>query len=949
MRLKRPLLDNSNDPPVPTWPGLGVELTEAQRRSLRWMLAKEDAGSQDELVVERGCRDCRFSTHRGIDFQLRFSFTLRGGVLADSMGYGKTLLAIGLIAASVSEALPPRGSRLPCSATLVFVPENLVCQWLSEFGKALGGMVETHLFGSGEAGPQTSPSEATLGEAGGVGGMPGLGSNSCEGPGKPGSDGQQHKARVYAAVSVKGWQEMMQEPWPDALALIVPYSLLLTVEPWLTLHRYHWRRIVMDELHEALASQTLADALGLVSAEHVWGLSGTLPTATAGEVVKLATLFGVAIPSDETNAGRFLDCYVRKNTSSMSDTIPVDEHCCVVRPTAMERALYLACRHDFDQPIVVPEVHTNYVPAFLSTWRGLQEHGREAALVKLCCHHQATTTDQELLSTPAQSVARLRVWKRHHCEEARRLIRQHATLAEWMKRGCRRKKEPLALPKSGSQPVSASPLCHESQSQLPQDSLPPRASPQLPPQPSPKSSIPLSPPLSPQPNHPQIPPQQPDLQALQSAEQQQIGSEDVKEEAEEREEAQKKGAEQEEVPEEDDDSLLTFSEPPAGESNLEAWHCAAEDVKWVSGLSSVELSEACERDLQATPFALCECPAEAEARWLEWCSEAGLAPGTRGAISRLRKIMYNELWGRLVDGKEGWQALAKLPGRNWQADYASAQRSRLHEAVADYAASLRSSRFLETTVQQAEAASPGDLECGICLQAVCNPRFTPCAHIFCATCIQRSLSLTTQCPTCRSPFSQCHLSEWNPLDQVFSGTSGSLASASRPVCPSDGAQLALCGSETFSSFGSKIASLVARLQTVQRLGEKAVVFAQWQDLIFKIHSALRCFGIPSAVLAGDAFDRAAVLQRFEGAELPVLLLSLEDSASGTNMAHASHVLLVHPMVACSAEEQRAYEAQAVGRVRRWGQKRRVQVWRFVMEGTVEADYAAQRDLMIAEG
>merc|ERR1712050_350122 len=139
-----------------------------------------------------------------------------------------------------------------------------------------------------------------------------------------------------------------------------------------------------------------------------------------------------------------------------------------------------------------------------------------------------------------------------------------------------------------------------------------------------------------------------------------------------------------------------------------------------------------------------------------------------------------------------------------------------------------------------------------------------------------------------------------------------------------------------------IFAIVARLEAIRRSGGKALVFAQWGDLIFKIHAALTKFSIPAAVLAGGAFDRATVLQRFESPDLPVLLLSLEDSASGTNMAHANHVLLVHPMVATSAEEQGAYEAQAIGRVRRWGQRRTVQVWRFVMEGTVEKDLAMLR-------
>jgi len=587
----------------------------------------------------------------------------------------------------------------------------------------------------------------------------------------------------------------------------------------------------VDELHEALASTTLADALGLISAQHLWGLSGTLPVSTAGDVADLAALFGVAIPVDATNAGRFLDCYVRRNTASATESIPVDEHCHVVRRTPMERALYLACRHDFDQPIAVPEAHESYIPAFLSTWRGLQEHGREAALVKLCCHHQATTTDIELLSTPAQSVARLRVWKRHHCEEARRLIKQHAALAEWMHRGCQ------PLPEGGS------------------DGRP---------------------------------------------------------------------------------GLALPGQPIAGgQCDKEAWQCASEEISQMAKLSDEALLQACEKELEATPFALCERPLEAEARWLDWCKETGLAPGTRGAISRLRKIMYDELWGRLIDGKEGWQALSKMAGRSWQADYAAAQRNRMLEALADYASSLRSARFLEGAIQQAAAASPGEMECGICLGALRSPRITPCSHIFCKGCIERSLGLAANCPQCRAVIrGPGQLSEFNiqvPEETDPAASSRAFRDGSRGDGP-DGV----------NAFGSKISALVARLQAIQQSGEKAVVFAQWQDLIFKIHTALVRFGIPAAVLAGGAFDRAATLQRFESPELPVLLLSLEDSASGTNMAHASHVILVHPMVACSAEEQRAYEAQAVGRVRRWGQQRRVQVWRFVTEGTIEADFAAQR-------
>lgn len=843
--LECPLLDCAQEHPVPSWPGLHVELTEQQRKSLRWMLRKE-AGTEDELVVEHGCQDSSFSTHRGVDFQFRLCFTLRGGILADAMGYGKTLLAIAVMAASCVTPMECRNARPLCGASLIFVPPNLVCQWLAEFKKALGDYVQVRFFGLqtlNDGGEGVSVSNGPSSEAGVArksppefGGRP-PGGDAAEGGGSTSS-----RLHVYAAASTEGWAQLMREAsWADALAIIVPYPLLRDVEPWFCLHTHHWRRIIVDELHEVLESRQIADALSLISAQHLWGLSGTLPVSTTGDVAQLAALFGVQMPIDADNARRFLDCYVRRNSNPVTNTIPIDEHRFVVTPTPMERAIYLACQHDFDQG-ALGMLSDTYVPAFLTTWRGLQEHGREAALVKLCCHHQITTNDIELLSTPEQSVERLCVWKSHHCKEARQLVRRHALLAEWMRR-------------------------HVS----------------------------------------------------------------------------------DEAPADGSGTMVVLpGRPRGGDSDREAWDCATAEVTQASALDDDALLEACRGDLEVTPFAICEHPADAEYRWLEWCAQVGLEPGTRGAISRLRKIMYDELWGRLVDGVEGWAGLAKMGHRCWRGDYAAAQRSRLLEVTKDYASSLRSCRFLESVMQQ--ATSKQGLDCGICLHPLCAPCVTPCAHIFCASCIEQCLKSQQECPQCRAPVrGRSQLSMLKSSVHGAGPVQGGDASANLDHPCSD----AVAGSEgdccresqadrpiQEPEFGSKISALVTRLKAIQRVNEKAVVFAQWQDLIFKIHAALTKFGVPAAVLAGGAFDRASVLQRFESPELPVLLLSLEDSASGTNMAHASHVLLVHPMVAASPEEQQAYEAQAIGRVRRWGQLRRVKVWRYIMEGTIEADLAA---------
>ncbi|CAE7656818.1 Shprh, partial [Symbiodinium pilosum] len=67
---------------------------------------------------------------------------VKGGVLADAIGYGKTACTIGLIDKTKESPLPsvPTAFRgfIPSRATLVLVPTNLHKQWLSEITKFTG-------------------------------------------------------------------------------------------------------------------------------------------------------------------------------------------------------------------------------------------------------------------------------------------------------------------------------------------------------------------------------------------------------------------------------------------------------------------------------------------------------------------------------------------------------------------------------------------------------------------------------------------------------------------------------------------------------------------------------------------------------------------------------------------------------------------------------------------
>lgn len=144
--------------------------------------------------------------------------------------------------------------------------------------------------------------------------------------------------------------------------------------------------------------------------------------------------------------------------------------------------------------------------------------------------------------------------------------------------------------------------------------------------------------------------------------------------------------------------------------------------------------------------------------------------------------------------------------------------------------------------------------------------------------------------------------------------------------------------------GTKLDRIAEALQQILSASEEdcVIIFCQFEDLEERISSALRAVGITHACLSETrtVFEQTTMLENFQqkrGDGSRVLLLSLEQSASGTNLTAANHVFLVHPMAAGTPQRAAAFEQQAIGRVRRLGQRRTVTIWRFVTRGTVEED------------
>lgn len=134
----------SDQPPALAW-GPGLLLYPRQLRVKRWM---EDIENGVVHFDERECTDAQLP---GVGWTLQAKATihsaLRGGVLADALGAGKTVTVIALIAADIEKA---RGVKLSSSgagkhlsrASLIVVTPLIIRQWEAEIERFSGGKLK---------------------------------------------------------------------------------------------------------------------------------------------------------------------------------------------------------------------------------------------------------------------------------------------------------------------------------------------------------------------------------------------------------------------------------------------------------------------------------------------------------------------------------------------------------------------------------------------------------------------------------------------------------------------------------------------------------------------------------------------------------------------------------------------------------------------------------------
>ena len=123
--------------------------------------------------------------------------------------------------------------------------------------------------------------------------------------------------------------------------------------------------------------------------------------------------------------------------------------------------------------------------------------------------------------------------------------------------------------------------------------------------------------------------------------------------------------------------------------------------------------------------------------------------------------------------------------------------------------------------------------------------------------------------------------------------------------------------------------LIELLSDLVAEGRRVLVFSQFVEMLDLIEADVQTQGWAYARLTGRTVNRDEIVEGFQNGDVPIFLISLKSGGTGLTLTAADTVILYDPWW------NPAVERQAMDRVHRIGQDRKVFVYRLIAEGSVE--------------
>jgi SNF2 family DNA or RNA helicase len=249
-------------------------------------------------------------------------------------------------------------------------------------------------------------------------------------------------------------------------------------------------------------------------------------------------------------------------------------------------------------------------------------------------------------------------------------------------------------------------------------------------------------------------------------------------------------------------------------------------------------------------------------------------------------------------------------------------RQEYHMLKKTYETQMSESKYLFTILEKMKQPDVIDQEnCSICMDCLDNPTLTACGHLFCYDCLKMCLGDKKRCPMCKADLTGKDLLVMNAKKEEKKEETNPL----------------------IQKYGSKLGKLVSIIRhLVAQDNTRIIVFSQWDDMLSLVGKTLAENEIENCFVKGNVWSRNSAIRKFkagktaEGSDNKVIMLSLKNAASGTNLTEATHIFFVEPINA-SREESRAIEGQAIARACRVGQKQKIMLMRILIDKSIEEE------------
>lgn len=137
--------------------------------------------------------------------------------------------------------------------------------------------------------------------------------------------------------------------------------------------------------------------------------------------------------------------------------------------------------------------------------------------------------------------------------------------------------------------------------------------------------------------------------------------------------------------------------------------------------------------------------------------------------------------------------------------------------------------------------------------------------------------------------------------------------------------------DQYQGGSGKVEQVKLLLETAKENNRRVLLFSQFTSMLSLLETELHEMGLDTFYLRGSTKvkDRLAMVDAFNAGQKDVFLISLKAGGTGLNLTGADTVILYDLWWNPAVEEQ------AAGRAHRIGQKKVVEVWRMIAEGTIE--------------